>query len=545
MVVSGRSLHAQNAEKSACVDCFDPCQTPCGSDVLSISHCSSSFCDSEISARPRGVRAVGFGFHQKYPAPEILAMDFSSSRTSITVNVTMMEHGLAYCTALRALASFGSKLSYGRQAHGKIVKKNFGAESDVNGTATVVIDGLHPLTEYNVYCTSVNIISNAALPESLLDMNGNKLSDGMGILETLAPFTTACCRSIEVDLASAPWHIVGDYRKDALMVSIPFIPDNEKDQFNLTFTATDLGGVLAANPFDPPGITLNTAETVSSSFRQLIALLPSSYLLRGHYTISAALDGPQGAKYQIENMRPNILQVLDDTDAVPSPEVTSVVFSSDFTSVNVFFDGPTNMANMTDIRFTCSDVLSFIDAESVSTTVRCKWVSSSIISITGSQLVVGDNVTVLPDTMRPLCKKGREPHLCRVNQVALTALVDMPDNSIQPIIKLSALTHLPLCEGAKIDLGNSRGGGGRPFSSITFHVTATDSESASKIRAYAQANFDITSSYLFVPSTIQSSESSGQSMSTARCTTNCQELLKPGISYSFSATPCNFAGCVW
>ena len=85
---------------------------------------------------------------------------------------------------------------------------------------TINITGLYPSTDYNLYCTSRNIISNAKLFER-------------DIINTMVVAKTACCRPIYIDPAGSTWTIESIYAKNFIRIMIDYIPPNENHEIEL------------------------------------------------------------------------------------------------------------------------------------------------------------------------------------------------------------------------------------------------------------------------------------------------------------------------
>ena len=78
-----------------------------------MSSCSLDYCNSnynnlteieKIEQQQQHVRALGFGFKQKYPAPLLEISNTKSYQTILTVNVELEFDGLVYCGAFRSLS---------------------------------------------------------------------------------------------------------------------------------------------------------------------------------------------------------------------------------------------------------------------------------------------------------------------------------------------------------------------------------------------------------------------------------------------------------
>ena len=97
-----------NGLKSICVDCDNPCSTLCSSTKLTISsNYNKEECEIHTTLLPniQHVRAIGFGFQQKYPAPLVTDMTLISHRYSIQVNIDVEYDGTIFCGAFRTLAN--------------------------------------------------------------------------------------------------------------------------------------------------------------------------------------------------------------------------------------------------------------------------------------------------------------------------------------------------------------------------------------------------------------------------------------------------------
>jgi hypothetical protein len=502
---------------------------------MSISACSAEYCEAyDYSSDTRHVRAVGFGFTQKYPAPDITVTDVNASRTSIDVSLSVAAgDALVYCAAFSTAAADGGALKYGRQPHALVARQSFIAEVGSLSNITVSVTGLHPFSDYKLYCSSANTVSGASLPDEF-------------ILETETLVRTECCRDIVVDVVGAPWYMGGEYRKEALRVALPFVPEGDAKFFNVSVTLVNAtsGLSLIPSPFDPSSIMIITSTASSErSFNQIFAILPPdasdgegnvsgpARIPRGNYSIYATLNGPDARNYDIVHTRSTDFVVLDDRDSIPPPTVSRAAFSDDYTHVILTFSGPTNMAGSSGAAFECSALLYF-PTDALTNRTVCGWASTQTVQISGSELVIGDVLTFKKKLLTSDCPEDTDEGFCLTNKRAMAVSIEAPSSGVFPTITIAGLRMLPACETAVIELGNAVGGGGRAFSFISIHVQSPDADSAAAVQMYIGETFDGTGggTVVRVPAT------------TVNATGDIVPLLLPGMSYTFSATPCNFAG---
>jgi len=223
------------------------------------------------------------------------------------------------------------------------------------------------------------------------------------------------------------------------------------------------------------------------------------------------------------------LQVVASTAPLAAPELVSAAFSSDGASMQVLFSAETDRGG-TSSQFLCSQLFSFACANSS----VCTWSDESTVTVsaTGSSSLC--TRTGQPITLTSAAKVRAK---CRASSCSSTttqswptaststrAVIAAPIVPLIPSVVVSAYDAVGSCAPIVLDVGTSAGSGGRSWKMWSVTVSGRDS-SGSTVDASALQAFVSSSNFTLIPPTrIPAS------------------YLRPGESYVFQVTLCNFLG---
>jgi len=314
----------------------------------------------------------------------------------------------------------------------------------------------------------------------------------LGLSDTQATFqevTTGCCK--EVAFVDAPSWVYGDLSEYAglqtslytftyelsaspadTVTIVPVLIDAEGNQVNSTVVE-----VL------PAATTFIAGGTTAGSF-----ILSASPLLEAVYQIVLTPGGGNGANFANVS---TTTSVINTATIKPTPTLLSAIFTETGGSMVLTFDSATNRAGITTTTFPCTDLLSFIGADSTT----CSWTSPATIlgvfqaSLTISYVGVGDEVTLLAGLIEPSCNVGDD---CQFFQTAnqQTVPLQAPPVAREPVVILRIPTVSASCDDVILDPTLSYGSGGRRWTVVQYSVTKTTNagtEDATDIVAYLES----------------------------------------------------------
>lgn len=413
-------------------------------------------------------------------------------------------------------------------------------------TARVNLPFLIPATNYTVYCI-VGSKSNGAW---------STLSNAVS---KKATFSTKCCKSIKVQLLKPFLPLnntvtlanLPNIYPDAVKVSVDYEPTAS---VRINIKVFYYPETVVQSPFQAPiswtlvdaiypnslSISSNYALLNANSAPQVYPLsfshtIYDSTKIAGFYSINVTISDVSANEYVLiqppSHQRIKIADVEElmlSMVSLPKPGLASAEFSSDWSSILVIFDAPTDMGgdslkSLYGNYFPCNVILSFIGNKAS----QCKWQSMSSLIIYPSTNYLNPNVTV-PQTMRLYA--DRISHDCtyldnyRYGPVTIfdddvrtketiyystcTSIFDFRNVSNRPkavygkpinitasttskpapIITLTAPEIIGGCDQLTLDISQSTGSLGKPWRNITFAVLSN--------RTLAAADSDMLSAFL-------------------------------------------------
>ena len=244
------------------------------------------------------------------------------SKIIVKVSLSSGDNAVVRCGAITSTHTLTSV--------SQIVSQGYSAASS-NSFASVVVQGLVPLTTYTVYCVTENSIG-VLMPLSMVRLHSATLTTGEVKTITVA----LSVRSVKI----------GSVTSNALVVTLSHLP---KQSVILVLSTSSPESVFY------PGqvIFTNTSESTTS------AAVFAAGSVAALNTISIEITGPDADSYQLVYSAGTSIEVLVGSDTPLTPQLDSATFSSDGSSVKLRFSNPTNKAGHSN-AFVCGNLLSFV-----------------------------------------------------------------------------------------------------------------------------------------------------------------------------------------
>ena len=331
------------------------------------------------------------------------------------------------------------------------------------------------------------------------------------MLATKQTFQTACCKSINVDMATSTLK-QGSITLNGLSLSVDSVPSSDLviEVSTSTNNSCTIETGCSNNAFYPNSISLSSDTLKSSYSVTLVAGTPDLY------DLNIKISGSAADEYSVVySVKGNNLNVISKEAAPPAPQLTSSYFSDNGAYVMVTFDSSTNKGGFSN-SFTCTTLFSFNGDSSA----KCTFVDASKVMITptgSTVLSVGDAIQ-LTGNVKAKCTTTALACESWSAMDSSTVIVTAPSNPDLPVVSIGAPATIGGCNSLTLDLSSSTGNGGRYWTSISFSVDS-NAENATMIADYLNNN------YVLSPPTVLSNS-----------------YFVSGGAYGFSVTLCNFLG---
>ena len=251
--------------------------------------------------------------------------------------------------------------------------------------AAVLVPELEPATTYDIYCMAVSVQSAS---------HADLVTVLTGTGKVVA--STQCCKDVTV-----AWDVVslreGEFQVAGVSVTLSHLPSAS---MLISFQVdSSQGGQVALNPSD---ISVWADSSIMTYSADVVAIL------HGNTSVATKISGSSSGEYTLlpSPNTPHLLLVQSAQEPPPVPHVTSVTFANDAASVVVVFSGNTDRGGRNNALFSCSLLLSFVDADSS----QCQWGSHKRLSIYPPASVgVDDVVVVVADSIRAECTVSNTP----------------------------------------------------------------------------------------------------------------------------------------
>ena len=210
----------------------------------------------------------------------------------------------------------------------------------------------------------------------------------------------------------------------------------------------------------PRFIYINNSTQMKASF-----YITGPSRLHGSYYIQLNIDGSSALEYSPPSAY--LVSILPTLGTPPPPKLISAVFSNAGNGFTIFFDSPTDQAEITTTYWKCSFLFKFIQSSSTT----CSWANSSAVMTTFGQnplIVPNILITVLGGKLKVQCTAAA----CESSNATKTSstILKQAYNPIIPKAVIFTSTSVTICDDIILDASSSSGSGGRPFASIVWSV---------------------------------------------------------------------------
>ena len=441
-------------------DIFNPCYTNCDDRIA-----SGSVLNFQYELIPL------------YPAIR-LPLQVSASAVTIDVSFNVSFPGTVYCAALSEgtqLASVVTVLSAGHSA----------VAHQPDDNITISITGVSPETNYDIYCYTQSL-SGHAMP----------LSEVVASKRTIV---TECCRAI-----------VATVTHKSIVQYFPFSGVAESVfSFTLNSPPTgQLGVVLDVSSTRCSGSTTIADDSGSSVVPNTFSFLPTTRFLSGSFVVRGENSGcyvvtGRSIGQDLYKTLTVVTEIRNLRAPPPLPTLQTTRLSDDgrliIITLNSDTDRGESVLDETYTSFACDAIFSFPGSAGA----VCYWESDSEVIVeigSGLELAkVGDTLILLDDTIRAACV---ERTVCSAYgyspQSSLT--IAGPANPLVPTVLLSVAELVGSCDLINLDATSSSGSGGRPWVSVVWSVTGTDSSyNNADIASFLNTNFANTDEVAILP----------------------------------------------
>eukprot|EP01038_Epipyxis_sp_PR26KG_P013964 gene13964-18730_t len=521
--------HCERGRPSICINCSSPCSSAeyCNAThPYYISPCQSeSFnsCPMEIFSE----RYLYVNYRRKYSTPWFISINSSASNTSITLELSVTQESLVGCKVLQSnlfesypVSMIGYTTFLNKATHISFVKdymlsKNFDSVT-IDGTATVTLNDLSPLTEYNVYCIAQ-------------DKNNGNLITLSDVLHSMITISTACCYSIETDLYVDSVSV----DSSALIAGRIVIPNSlqmKSSSVHITpyvytkQSADDLQNGVTSALATESLIPFMISYPHQRAQAVVISLMRNNTKVSGVHFIGLNVTS-SGSDLQSSNIQSQVksFKVVTSNYSI-SPSLVSAVLSDDGASIIVKFSRYTNRLFITSTLFQCNQLFKF---DGITNHTLCWWNDDAHVAIDlgfNSVLSVGDSIEFIGVGLTARCSRSENTTLAELSLIASNDLNGAPSFSnisceglsqmqtasiiitvgqnemIIPKISISAPSVFNFNDNMSyyFDLSNSGGDGRKSWANISIHVSSA-SASTTSLQSYLNSiTLNATETMLFV-----------------------------------------------
>ena len=393
------------------------------------------------------VRLLSFSFVYRYPPPSLVTLSATMTRTSASISATFSFDGLVSCSAWPQTSSLPTTM--------EVLLLSSVSKWSSGGLVSLTVTGLLPSTIYSIVCTSQSAQGSIA--------------DLQTALSSRKAFTTLCCKVVTVNVGvKSAFAGTGSIDK-AVSVLLSAAPTSS---ISLRVETYRLGGDSSTSStaaFSPATTSVSSRSSLASTY----ALLPGSV---GMFLVNVTVMGPSAHEFAVVYAQSDRIEVISVDSAPIPPALTSAQFAADGSSVVATFDTLTDRAMLGTKLFMCSLLFNFTD----SGLAVCQW-SASGLSVDvrfphSSNVQVGSSLALRANTLRMACPAAiaRLGVNCSswIPAPSTTVRIQSPPVAFIPVVVVSSVSTLGLCEDFVLDLSASFGSGGRAWQSMSFLVTS-------------------------------------------------------------------------
>lgn len=322
-----------------------------------------------------------------------------------------------------------------------------------------MVGGLTPLTNYWLYCASVNSYGRSSFPAE--------------VLSTQFAVTTVCCNDIIV--SSAPPVVYGDPamyassgsgRPNLFRYSLTSLPQTS---VTVSVKISNLDGSRASSIVSFPEKT-NFSSTSTSSVGSFF--LSSSGQLSGSFLVYLTVSGPSRADFSVP--RPLPVKIISSSQPQAAPTLLYAQFSDGGSQVNVVFSTSTDQAGIVSHSWPCKSLFDFAGVGET----ECQWISQSVAqiqflsNISSSAIGVHAPLNLRPNLIRAACSATAA--ICALNSAtpATQVIVLAPANPVSPVVVINTPPQIADCDDIVLDASLTSGNGGRDWERVEWTVEA-------------------------------------------------------------------------
>jgi hypothetical protein len=398
----------------------------------------------------------------------VVALDtltISVSRLNATVHAAFSESahygGNVFCMVQYSTAPTPTSVS-------QVIVNNrvTGAFTSYSSNVTVLLNGLLPLTKYDVYCA----VSNSY----------GYISSLASVISTRASFATVCCKSI--GLVDVPAYVSLSSATNSYLLrfqtALSSAPSQKLQLVPSFFSSENRSHLLTSVRMSSSSVNFTSASpSLSYTFYVELNDISVSSL---YLTVSAV--GTSQAEYASVTYANNpILLFKSNSFSLPAPTLDSANFLPSGSSVVFAFSDATDYAasSATSVitGWPCSLLFIFTSAASS----NCVWANSSAITMTfpsSSSLLNYDAfvlpyrsaVTLMGGLVRAACISGTN---CTINTATpqTTLTFGVLGSPMKPTVVVQGSNNVTDCEDYILDASASFGSGGREWKTVTWSVS--------------------------------------------------------------------------
>jgi hypothetical protein len=466
---------------AVCVGCSNPCtQGPSSSNPFAINPCGN------YAYYPN--RAfLEVTTTSDYIAPCVTSHHVETRRRELVLTVAASSPGEIFCGAFAAdSGAVDIDVS-------QIVAQGISMQTVPFQNGSVTVKGLHPSTQYNLYCVIASFSSKGVIRAS---------SQYSSQSSSRKKYSTKCCEPISVALDFANF-VPGETVSTPVIVSLTSVPIQNMSLY-VDFIKVD-------------SLTLNVTTVRSSllsfspqQFGAKSVAIPNGLVqLPGNLTIRATLHR-QSFNYSVEFIRFGNLLEADEavvqtfadgssdiafdcrtvfliaTNAVSVPVLQSANYVDDGNVLELQFTFATNRGDISSSYFNCSNVLRFVPLSSnpyarTAAETECYWINDYKLAVYQSYLRLGDKVSVLANSVTVKSDSS-------VKVAAKTVDVDvLSSEDVSPHVFVVGPTVVQTNVSIVMDLSASTGSFGRPWAEVKMDLEECPLAVESSLTQYLQS----------------------------------------------------------
>jgi uncharacterized membrane protein (DUF485 family) len=323
------------------------------------------------------------------------------------------------------------------------------------GAGSVELPALSPMTNYSVYCVSMNAASQYS---SFADALKNRIY-----------VVTLCCKPITAKLA------IGSVTNATRVVNAVTVTVGALPSKWMSVSVVVTGGRALHPVFYPLSQNLTSLSSAMSVSFDLV-----STKALGNVTVTIKMSGPSTMEFgtsSLVQLTPiSTFRVIGSTQEPDVPVLYSSAFATNGLSVIATFSSATNKGSMPASWFACSNLFTFSGASAS----QCQW-SADARSVTiklpaVSTLAVSDSITSLAGVVKAQCPASVSSSVCSGWSAATSVAVSIgpPATPVVPLVSINAPTAINSCDGLLMDLTGSTGSCGRAWTQMSFEIGSSD-----------------------------------------------------------------------